>query len=122
VSRALTIVPPVLLALAGCSRVPTDPVERATMALTDEFADAYPTDVRERGRVHAYEPRPPRRLPLLDGRPLAVWAYDGQVPGRSSAPSSASVCASASPTGCRSTRPSTGTACACRTQWTDRRA
>jgi FtsP/CotA-like multicopper oxidase with cupredoxin domain len=82
VSRAPAIILPVLLALAGCTRVPADPVERATLALTDEFADAYPTDVRERGTVHAYDlTAAPAVLPLLDGRPLAVWAYDGQVPG-----------------------------------------
>ncbi len=73
----------VLLALlAACERVPTDPVERATYLLTKEFRGAYPTEVRERGGVREVElTAAPAELPMFDGRPLAVWAYNGQVPG-----------------------------------------
>jgi FtsP/CotA-like multicopper oxidase with cupredoxin domain len=67
---------------AACTRTPTDPVERAVAALTDEFEGAYPRDVRARGAVREYTlTAAPATLPMFDGRPLAVWAYDGQVPG-----------------------------------------
>jgi FtsP/CotA-like multicopper oxidase with cupredoxin domain len=62
--------------LAGCR--PREPVD----VLTDEFAGAYPTEVREIGGVREYElVAAPAVLPMFDGRPLQVWAYNGQVPG-----------------------------------------
>ena len=67
----------VLALVAGACRpsVPTDPA-------VAEFAGAYPSDVRERGGVTTYDlVAAPTTLPMLDGRPLAVWAYNGQVPG-----------------------------------------
>lgn len=69
--------------VAACTRAPADPVERAVAALTDEFDGAYPADVRERrGAVREYAlTAAPATLPMFDGRPLAVWAYDHQVPG-----------------------------------------
>ena len=69
--------------VAGCARTPTDPVERAVAALTDEFEGSYPVDVRERrGAVREYElTAAPATLPMFDGRPLAVWAYNDRVPG-----------------------------------------
>lgn len=70
-------------AAADCTRAPSDPVERAVVALTDEFAGSYPVDVRERGgAVREYDlTAAPATVPMFDGRPLAVWAYNGQVPG-----------------------------------------
>lgn len=60
----------------GCR--PSAPVDPAVA----EFADAYPRDVRERGGLRTYDlVAAPTTLPMLDGRPLAVWAYNGQVPG-----------------------------------------
>jgi FtsP/CotA-like multicopper oxidase with cupredoxin domain len=77
-SRALLIAVALLAACAACRRAPADPAT----ALVHEFRAAYPTEVRERGAVRDYElSAAPAVLPLLDGRPLAVWAYDGQVPG-----------------------------------------
>ncbi len=71
-----------LAALAACERPPTDPAERAVWELTREFRGAYPADVPQTGGVRAYDlTAAPTVLPMLDGRPLAVWAYDGQVPG-----------------------------------------
>jgi FtsP/CotA-like multicopper oxidase with cupredoxin domain len=73
----------VAMLFAGCARGPTDPVERAVAALTDEFGSAYPVDVRERrGAVREVElTAAPATVPMFDGRPFAVWAYNGQVPG-----------------------------------------
>jgi FtsP/CotA-like multicopper oxidase with cupredoxin domain len=72
----------VITTLAACRREPADPAARAVQRLTDEFAGAYPTTVRERGGGREYEvTAAPTVLPLLDGRALAVWAYNGQVPG-----------------------------------------
>jgi FtsP/CotA-like multicopper oxidase with cupredoxin domain len=68
------------LVLAGpaCRRGPVDPVT----ALTDEFRGAYPTEVRAQGSGREYElVAAPAVLPMFDGRPLHVWAYNGQVPG-----------------------------------------
>ena len=68
--------------VSACRREPADPVARAVAALTGEFRDAYPTDARATGGVRAYDlTAAPATLPLVDGRALAVWAYNGQVPG-----------------------------------------
>ena len=59
-----------------------DPVERARAGLTREFAGAYPAAPPAPTGVVTYElVAAPARLELLDGRPLTVWAYNGQVPG-----------------------------------------
>lgn len=80
--RVLTVIVVLTLALAACERVPTDPAERAAYLLTKEFRGAYPTDVPQDGGVREYElTAAPAVLPMFDGRSLAVWAYDGQVPG-----------------------------------------
>ncbi len=73
----------VLAVVAGCRSEPADPAARRLAALEREFAGSYPLDVRERrGALREYElTAAPTVLPLLDGRPLAVWAYNGQVPG-----------------------------------------
>ncbi|MEO6028276.1 MAG: multicopper oxidase domain-containing protein, partial [Candidatus Binatia bacterium] len=68
--------------VAACEREPADPVERAAAKLTTEFRAAYPTEVRAVGTGPEYALiAAPTVLPLLDGRSLAVWAYNGQVPG-----------------------------------------
>ena len=73
----------VALLFCGCKPAePQDPVSKAVRALTSEFAAAYPADVNEAGTVREYElDAAPTRLPMFDGRPLDVWAYNGQVPG-----------------------------------------
>ncbi|HEV7730948.1 MAG TPA: multicopper oxidase family protein [Candidatus Binatia bacterium] len=73
--------PPPLLALLlaavlGCG--PDDPVT----SLTREFDGAYPATVAATGAVREYTlDAAPTVLPMFDGRPLHVWAYDGTVPG-----------------------------------------
>jgi len=68
--------------VAGCHREPADPIARAAANLTTEFRAAYPTEVRSVGTGPEYALiAAPTVLPLLDGRSLAVWAYNGQVPG-----------------------------------------
>ena len=50
--------------------------------LLHEFSDAYPAEARETGGERRYDVRAaPAEIPQLDGRRLAVWAYDGRVPG-----------------------------------------
>ncbi len=69
-------------ALVSCTRAATDSADRTVAALTAEFAGAYPAGVADDGPTHDYTlTAAPAVLPMLDGRPLAVWAYDGQVPG-----------------------------------------
>lgn len=81
-TRAHAALVVVLAVLPSCTRAPTDPGERTVAALTADFAGAYPKTVTEDGPTHVYAlTAAPAVLPLLDGRPLAVWAYDGQVPG-----------------------------------------
>lgn len=71
-----------LASVHACERVPTDPAERAVYLATKEFRGAYPDDVRQTGGTREYElTAAPTTLPMFDGRPLAVWAYNGQVPG-----------------------------------------
>jgi FtsP/CotA-like multicopper oxidase with cupredoxin domain len=72
----------VALAAGACRREPDDPAARAVAGLTDEFRSAYPTGVRATGSLREYDlTAAPTTLALVDGRSLAVWAYDGQVPG-----------------------------------------
>jgi FtsP/CotA-like multicopper oxidase with cupredoxin domain len=67
---------------SACTREPEDPAVRAVAALTREFRAAYPTEPRATGGVREYDlVAAPTTLPLIDGRSLAVWAYDGRVPG-----------------------------------------
>lgn len=47
---------------------------------------------------------------MADGMTAYLWGYNGQSPGRRSRRSKATGCASSSPTSCRSTRRSIGTA------------
>jgi len=80
---SLASVVAVVVLFCGCkSTEPQDPVSKAVRALTSEFAAAYPADVNEAGTVREYElDAAPTRLLMFDGRPLDVWAYNGQVPG-----------------------------------------
>ncbi|MDX2170243.1 MAG: multicopper oxidase domain-containing protein, partial [Deltaproteobacteria bacterium] len=61
-----------LLTLAACQRSPE----------MREFAGSYPSATAPTGVVREFAlTAAPTELPLLDGRRLAVWAYNGQVPG-----------------------------------------
>ena len=47
-----------------------------------EFAGSYPEKAHPTGVVRDFElVAAPTELPLIDGKPLRVWAYNGQVPG-----------------------------------------
>ncbi|MEO7093162.1 MAG: multicopper oxidase family protein [Polyangiales bacterium] len=73
-ARALLIV-----ACVGCrGSAPPSPADRAVA----EFEGSYPLTATPNGGVRALAiVAAPTRLPLLDGKPLEVWAYNGQVPG-----------------------------------------
>jgi FtsP/CotA-like multicopper oxidase with cupredoxin domain len=61
-----------LVACVACS----DPPE------VREFRGSYPEYASPSGVVREFAlTAAPAEIPLLDGAPLAVWAYDGQVPG-----------------------------------------
>jgi len=61
--------------LVACKPRPADP-------LVAELQGALPERVEATGTVHEIDLRAaPAELALLDGRRLAVWAYNGQVPG-----------------------------------------
>ena len=50
--------------------------------LRDEFSGSYPEHAAPNGTVRTFElVAAPTELPLVDGKPLRVWAYNGQVPG-----------------------------------------
>ncbi len=73
----------VALLLIGChAEEPADLVAKATLALTKEFEGSYPADVQAGPGTREYEVvAAPAVVPMFDGRPLHVWAYNGQVPG-----------------------------------------
>ena len=53
-----------------------------TSALIAEFSGSYPLAASPNGVVRSFDiTAKPTRLPLIDGEPLAVWAYNGSVPG-----------------------------------------
>jgi len=65
---------------AGCGNG-SAPASAADRALA-EFAGAYPEAAAPTGVVRTFElTAAPTELPLIDGKQLAVWAYNGQVPG-----------------------------------------
>jgi FtsP/CotA-like multicopper oxidase with cupredoxin domain len=70
----------VLLASAiACTRERTQPPEDRALA---EFAGSYPAEATPIGNVHEVEiVAAPTALPLVDGKQLQVWAYNGTVPG-----------------------------------------
>ncbi|MCY1024011.1 multicopper oxidase family protein [Pyxidicoccus sp. MSG2] len=56
--------------------------DAVTAARQPRAAPPYPEDVPSTGHVREFElVAAPTALPLLDGRSLEVWAYNGQVPG-----------------------------------------
>ena len=69
----------VLVALAACgSRASPTPADRALA----EFAGSYPAEAHPTGVVRSFDlVAEPTELALIDGKPLKVWAYNGQVPG-----------------------------------------
>lgn len=70
----------VVLTLVACGGggAPESPAAR-TVA---EFAGAYPDEAKPTGVVKEFAiVAEPTELALLDGKPLRVWAYNGQVPG-----------------------------------------
>ena len=69
----------VALATVGCgSSSPPSPAERAVA----EFRGAYPETAATTGVVRSFDiVAEPTELPLVDGKSLKVWAYNGQVPG-----------------------------------------
>jgi len=47
-----------------------------------EFEGAYPAEATPTGQLRRFTiDAAPALVPLLDGQPMAVWAYNGQVPG-----------------------------------------
>ena len=68
--------------LVGCgSDVPKES-PGVTAALTNEFAESYPVDAPPSRAVREYDlVAAPAVVAMFDGRPLHVWAYNGQVPG-----------------------------------------
>lgn len=69
-----------ILGAASCRDARTaEPLEAR---LLSEFEGAYPAEVKPEGPVREFEiVAAPTTLPLVDGRQLEVWAYNGQVPG-----------------------------------------
>ena len=64
------------LAVAACSRQPSNSERTPTLE------GAYPTEAAPNGVVKTFEiVAAEQELPLIDGKPLRVWAYNGQVPG-----------------------------------------
>jgi FtsP/CotA-like multicopper oxidase with cupredoxin domain len=75
VVRAVTVVVVLAAAVSGLVAGRGSPEVR-------EFAGAYPERATPTGVVRSFTLRAaPAELPLLDGRPLQVWAYNDQVPG-----------------------------------------
>jgi FtsP/CotA-like multicopper oxidase with cupredoxin domain len=70
----------VLVAVVGCGKpAAQDAVGDAELA---EFRGSYPDAIAPTGAVRTYElVAEPVEIPLVDGRKLKVWAYNGQVPG-----------------------------------------
>ena len=68
-----------IVACVACrGDAPPSPGDRAI----SEFEGSYPLVATPNGVVRAFEiVAAPTELPLLDGKPLKVWAYNGQVPG-----------------------------------------
>ncbi|HSD87843.1 MAG TPA: multicopper oxidase family protein [Kofleriaceae bacterium] len=65
--------------LAAChDSAPATPADRARA----EFAGSYPEQAAPTGVVRTFDiTAAETELPLVDGKPLKVWAYNGQVPG-----------------------------------------
>ncbi len=62
----------------GSNAAPSSPADRALA----EFAGSYPAIAKPTGVVRTFDlVAAPTQLPLIDGKSLQVWAYNGQVPG-----------------------------------------
>ena len=112
--RTLLLVLTTCAVAAGCR--PDSPAARLARELRGRLPGTRGADRR---RPHASTSRP--RRPSCRWSRAASCASGpttARCPGPSSASGWARRCASASRTGCRSRRRSTGTACACRTRWT----
>jgi len=69
-----------LIGAAAC-RDPSAPGSPADRALA-EFKGSYPDQPTANGVVRSFDiVAEPTELPLIDGKRLQVWAYNGQVPG-----------------------------------------
>jgi FtsP/CotA-like multicopper oxidase with cupredoxin domain len=69
-----------LVASAACrdTSAPGSAAQRATA----EFQGSYPEAIAPTGIVRTFDiEAAPAKLPLVDGKELEVWAYNGQVPG-----------------------------------------
>jgi FtsP/CotA-like multicopper oxidase with cupredoxin domain len=70
------------LALAACESRSSTPNADVAVGARAEFANVLPTDAHPNGTVREFAiDAAPVALPLLDGKSLSVWAYNGQVPG-----------------------------------------
>ncbi len=71
----------VMIALDSASP-PRGPELAPTTTLEQELEGAYPRTTEPNGTVRDFDlTAAPAQLPLLAGQNLAVWAYNGQVPG-----------------------------------------
>jgi FtsP/CotA-like multicopper oxidase with cupredoxin domain len=70
------------LGCAGCRDSSTATPDTPEQRLLSEFAGSYPNEASPTGVVRDFEiVAAPTTLPLVDGKQLDVWAYNGQVPG-----------------------------------------
>jgi FtsP/CotA-like multicopper oxidase with cupredoxin domain len=77
VPRPPALLTALLLALAACR-----PAGGRRSPERAEFEGSYPIRARPTGVVREFALRAaPTQIPLIDGRALDVWAYNGQVPG-----------------------------------------
>ena len=69
----------VLAFVIGCRSNDPPSVDERALA---EFTGSYPVEAQPNGTVREFDlVAAPTTLPLIDGKPLQVWAYNGQVPG-----------------------------------------
>jgi FtsP/CotA-like multicopper oxidase with cupredoxin domain len=67
---------------SACRDTSTAAPDSAEQRLLSEFTGSYPIDASPTGVVRTFEiVAAPTTLPLVDGKQLDVWAYNGQVPG-----------------------------------------
>jgi FtsP/CotA-like multicopper oxidase with cupredoxin domain len=70
-----------VVAVVAACRDPAPTSAPADLARA-EFEGAYPLTASPTGIVRTFDlVAAPTELPLVDGKPLKVWAYNGQVPG-----------------------------------------
>ena len=77
---ALVLMASAVICATGCREPPAPP--SANEKARAEFAGSYPLVATPTGVVRTFDlVAAPTELPLIDGKPLKVWAYNGQVPG-----------------------------------------